>query len=233
MPKRRLVALAIACATLAVCGIVTYSAFFTSRPASARPVPPGTGLDPLSSSEQTKARTLAKTALPQSLASKDRTDVLYSELHEEEKGVDVLSAPRRADVYLYDYARDRALLRVVNLDTGKVETTSVVAGQPSASPEEAKTAAGLLLKDKRLGPLLRTGYERTTGRRLTSVKQLRTQALIFRAAQAVGATNAKAVAECGEHRCLSVFVQLPNTEWVDTSRLVVDLSTRRVHVLNW
>jgi hypothetical protein len=233
MPKRRLVVFAIGCAILVACGIVFASTFFTGRTASARPVPPGTGLDPLSSSEQTKARTVAKAGLPQSLVSTGSTDVLYSVLHEEDKGVDVLSAPRRADVYLYDYSRDRALLRVVNLDTGKVEMTSTVAGQPSASPEDARRAADLLLRDGKLGPLLRSGYQQATGKALTSVKQLRTQALIFRSAQAVGAKNAKAFADCGKHRCVHVFVQLPNTEWVDTSRLVVDLSDNRVHVLSW
>lgn len=233
MPKRRFVVLAIGCAVLAICGIAFYSTFFHTRSADARPVPPGTGLDPLSSSEESKASAVAKSGLPESLVAPGRTDVLYSQLHEADKGTDLLHTPRRADVYLYDYSRDRALHRVVNLDTGKVESTSVVSGQPSATAAEARRAAELVIKDPKLGPLLRKDFQRTTGKQLTSAKQLRTQALIFRASQAEGAKNASDVAACGKHRCVFVFAQLPSSEWVDTTRLVVDLSAGRVHVLNW
>lgn len=233
MPKRRFVVLAIGCAILSICGIALYSTFFHTGTADARPVPPGTGLDPLSSSEESKANTLAKSGLPESLVAPERTDFLYSQLHEADKGTDLTVGPRRADVYLYDYSRDRALLRVVDLDSGKVVSTAVVNGQPSATAVEARRAAELVIRDQRLGPLLRKDFQRATGEQLTSARQLRTQALIFRAPQAVGAANASDVAACGKHRCVFLFAQLPGSEWVDTTRLVVDLSAGRVHVLNW
>ncbi|GAB3434038.1 hypothetical protein [Flindersiella endophytica] len=233
MPKRRFVVLAIGCAILAICGIAFYNTLFHTRSADARPVPPGTGLDPLSSSEQSKASVLAKSGLPESLVAPARTDVLYSQVHEADKGTDLLRSARRADVYLYDYSRDRALHRVVNLDSGKVESTGVVSGQPSATAAEARRAAELVLSNDRLGPLLREDFRRTTSKQLTSARQLRTQALIFRAPQAAGAKNASDVAACGKHRCVFVFMQLPSSEWVDTTRLVADLSAGRVHVLSW
>ena len=114
-----------------------------------------------------------------------------------------------------------------------MESTSVVSGQPSATAAEARRAAELVIQDQRLGPLLREDFRHTTGKPLTSAKQLRTQALIFRVSQATGATNASDVAACGKHRCVFVFLQLPNSGWVDSTRLVVDLSAGRVHVLNW
>jgi hypothetical protein len=198
---------------------------------AATPQATGTGVDQLTANEQAIARDITLRSLPTAV---DKTDIqyLFAERHEFGKAVDPLAADRRADVYLYDYEKDRAIRRVVNLETEKVESTTTFVGQPPIAPGEATRAVELVIADEDLGASLRNDYQKVTGKELTSASQLRSQAIRFSAAQAVGAKNEGEFSECGVHRCVQLFIEFPNGQWVDTSRLVVDLSADRVRVLN-
>jgi hypothetical protein len=37
-----------------------------------------------------------------------------------------------------------------------------------------------------------------------------------------------ALADCGKHRCLRLFVKVKNGPWIDSRDLVIDLSARKV-----
>lgn len=191
----------------------------------------GIGIDPLTASEDTLTRGIALRSLEGAKAGDD-IQYLFAERHEPDKSANPRTTARRADVYLYDYDKDRAIRRVVDLETGKVESTKTFRGQPPIAPDEAVRATGLVLADERLGAGLRDTYEKVTGKPLTSASQVRSQAVRFKADLAVGAKNRQRVSDCGVHRCVQLFIELPNGQWVDTSRLVVDLSTDRVQVLD-
>ncbi|WP_221358089.1 Tat pathway signal sequence domain protein [Streptomyces beigongshangae] len=133
-------------------------------------------------------------------------------------------APRRAEVSFYDYKDDSLVTRTVNLDTGKVEATDTQHGvQPPLSRAETAEAARLLIADP-LGAGLKADYEDATGEELTTPGQLLLNSMVFRAHPGAPA----ALADCGEHRCLRLFVKAKNGPWIDSRDLVVDLSARRV-----
>jgi hypothetical protein len=41
------------------------------------------------------------------------------------------------------------------------------------------------------------------------------------------------VADCAKHRCVRLFIRLPKGKWLDTSRIVIDLSAKKIHTLRW
>lgn len=134
-----------------------------------------------------------------------------------------------AQVDLYDYATDSLLTRDVDLSTGQVAGTVRRHGvQPPPVADEVRQALALLLADPRLGPGLRTDYTAETGKPLRGPAQLAAQGMTYRAGQAAGAS----VARCGVHRCVQLFVRVPGGKWIDTSRVVIDLSARRVAVIS-
>ncbi|MDQ1035518.1 hypothetical protein QFZ75_001934 [Streptomyces sp. V3I8] len=147
-------------------------------------------------------------------------DLAEPELNE----LDDPGAPRRAEVSFYDYKDDALVTRTVNLDTGKVEATDTQHGvQPPLSRAETVEAAQLLIADP-LGAGLKADYKDATGRKLTTAGQLMLNSMVFRANPGAPA----ALADCGEHRCLRLFVKVKNGPWIDSRDLVVDLSARKV-----
>jgi hypothetical protein len=133
-------------------------------------------------------------------------------------------APRRAEVSFYDYKEDSLVTRTVNLDTGKVEATDTQHGvQPPLSRDETVEGARLLIADP-LGAGLKADYKDATGKKLTTPDQLMLNSMVFRASPGAPA----AVADCGAHRCLRLFVKVKNGPWIDSRDLVVDLSARKV-----
>ncbi|MGP4050737.1 Tat pathway signal sequence domain protein [Streptomyces sp. 2A115] len=133
-------------------------------------------------------------------------------------------APRRADVSFYDYKDDSLVTKTVNLDTGKVEGTDTQQGvQPPLSRAETIEATQLLIADP-LGAGLKADYKDATGKELTTPDQLTLSSMVFRASPGMPA----AIADCGEHRCLRLFVKVKNGPWIDSRDLVVDLSARKV-----
>ncbi|WP_413759397.1 Tat pathway signal sequence domain protein [Streptomyces sp. MMBL 11-3] len=189
----------------------------------------GKGRDPLTDDETERVTDLAL----------DRQLLRSSENVEGDKGpqritvdlaepelaeLDDPGAPRRAEVSFYDYKDDSLVTKTVNLDTGKVEATDTQHGvQPPLSRAETVEAAQLLIAD-RLGAGLRADYKDATGKKLTTPDQLLLNSMVFRATPGTPA----ALADCGEHRCLRLFVKAKNGPWIDSRDLVIDLSARKV-----
>ncbi|MBI0294766.1 hypothetical protein JBE04_09830 [Streptomyces sp. PRKS01-29] len=138
----------------------------------------------------------------------------------------------RAEVQLYDYASDTLITRVVDLRSKQVLGSTRQHGvQPPPTLAEAREAVKVVLADRRLGPGMRESYAAQTGKRLTSPAQLRLQSMSFLGSRAEGVDGARKVSRCGEHRCVQLFVRVPGGKWIDTSRIVVDLSARRAAVI--
>ncbi|MFC4588282.1 hypothetical protein [Sphaerisporangium corydalis] len=93
--------------------------------------------------------------------------------------------------------------------------------QPPPSPEEEAYATALVLAEPWLGRWVRDAYARVTGRSLSSPGLLRVRSLIFRRHG------------CQAHRCLQLFIWLPDRSPIDVGRIVVDLSARNVRTLTW
>ncbi len=142
-----------------------------------------------------------------------------------------------AEVQLYDYASDSLITRRVDLRSGKVLASDRRRGvQPPPSLAEVRQAVRILLADRRLGPGMRASYASVTHEKLTSPTQLKLQGLAFLAARADGVKGARQVSRCGTHRCVQLFVRVPGergrgAKWIDTSRIVIDLSARRAAVI--
>ncbi|WP_413098997.1 hypothetical protein [Streptomyces sp. Inha503] len=138
----------------------------------------------------------------------------------------------RAEVQLYDYASDTLITRVVDLRSKKVlDSTRRHGVQPPPTLAEAREAVKVILADRGLGPGMRESYASQTGKRLTSPAQLRLQSMSFLGSRAEGVDGARKVSRCGEHRCVQLFVRVPGGKWIDTSRIVIDLSARRAAVI--
>ncbi|MER7495571.1 Tat pathway signal sequence domain protein [Streptomyces pharetrae] len=143
--------------------------------------------------------------------------------------VDAADGPRRADVTFYDYRDDTLVTRTVNLDTGKVERTLTQRGvQPPLSRAEDVEAAEILLADP-LSAGLKADYKDATGRELTSPDQLALTSMVY---GSVPGAQPAALDACGEHRCARLFPKVVNGPWIDARHLVIDLSARKVAVLD-
>ncbi len=189
----------------------------------------GKGNDPLTDDEIARVEKLAvnrqlvdRSENVRGARGPQRIDVQLAEPEADE--VDDASAPRRADVTVYDYQDDTLVTRTVNLDTGKVERTATQRGvQPPLSLAEQAEAAKLLIADP-LGADLKADYKDATGKELTSPNQLQLSSMVYRAAPGGSAS----VEKCGEHRCTRLFPKVKNGPWVDARDFVIDLSARKV-----
>jgi hypothetical protein len=209
----------------AVAAVAAATVIGDGRPATAgpgtasAPAPlTATGTDPLTPNETSRAVGLATGN------ARGAGEMLFAERHERGKGRE--DGQRRADVYLYDYRTDSTLRRVVNLDHARVEETGTTRGSAlPPSRNESARAAGIVLADGRLGPGLRETFQRATGRPLSSPDQLQVQGMLF-------TRGRQAAPQCTGHRCVQLFVRVPGGKWIDTSRIVVDLSAGRAHVIS-
>ncbi|MGC5011075.1 hypothetical protein ACLQ2R_09960 [Streptosporangium sp. DT93] len=180
--------------------------------------------DPLTGQEVARAGAIASAGSRSHLAA-GRTKLLYVERDDDKDS----PGQRRADAYLYDYGGDRLIVRTVDLGRGTVVRETVEQGvQPPPSKEEETTAAGLLLADPGFGKGLREAYARAGGGALRSAAALGLRGLIFTPSGESGSAR-----QCETHRCLRLFVRLPDGTWLDTSRVVVDLSAKKIHTLEW
>lgn len=201
-------------------------------PAESEPMGPapakGTGRDPLTPDEidsalrlavdpvlRQSARTVTGAPGPEPLTV-DLADPLPAD-------TDPDKAPRRADVYFYNYADNTLVKRVVNLTAGVLERSSQAPGmQPAPSRAETAEALKLLVAAPSGGPL-KAQYKAATGTELAGPEQLDANGSSYIAD--VGDT---ATAQCGAHRCLILFVKVRGGVYLDTTRTVVDLSARAV-----
>ncbi|MFI0985599.1 hypothetical protein [Streptomyces exfoliatus] len=186
----------------------------------------GVGSDPLTDDELARAGTLALTP-PAATAQQDveggrGPQHLGTDLADPVEG----DPTRRAEVRLYDYARDELIIRTVNLDTGKVEKSGSQRGvQPSAHPEELREALELILASP-LGKGVKEDYQDATGNELTSTAQLWFNGDVYRTYREKNVPGQ--LTRCGEHRCVRLVTKVLNGAWIDTRNLIVDLSARTV-----
>jgi hypothetical protein len=194
-------------------------------PRAARAVPAAPGLDdPLTSEEIARASLLASHGLRDHLSG-GRTELLYVE-RDDDKAAE---GTRRADAYLYDYGSDRLIVRTVDLARRKVVAERRGRGvQAPPSKREELRAAELLIAHPTYGKGVREAYEKAAGRKLRSATDLGTRGLIFTPAHRHGLP-----VRCARHRCLRLFVRLPDGRWLDTSRIVADLSAGKIYTLEW
>ncbi|MET7933099.1 hypothetical protein [Streptomyces sp. NPDC005322] len=137
-----------------------------------------------------------------------------------------------AEVQLYDYASDALITRLVDLRSRKVIRSDRRRGvQPPPTLAEVRQAVKIILDDRRLGPRMRDSYASETKKTLASPSQLLVQGMAFLHSRARGLSGAQKVSRCGVHRCVQLFVRIPGGKWIDTSRIVIDLSARRAAVI--
>ncbi|WP_146607287.1 hypothetical protein [Spongiactinospora gelatinilytica] len=183
--------------------------------------------DPLSADERRRAIEIAGDADARRRGG--RTELLYVQ-RDDDKAV----TGRRAEAFSYDYDSDRLTLRTIDLGSGRIVSTETATGvQPPPSDDEERAAAELLLADAGLGKGVREQFEQRAGRPLRSPDDLHLRGVIFKPDHVHGVSNARAVAACAEHRCLRLFVRLPKGKWLDTSRIVIDLSAREIYTMEW
>ncbi len=180
--------------------------------------------DPLTSDEIARASAIASDGLRDHLSG-GRTELLYVERDDDKAAEE----SRRADAYLYDYGSDRLIVRTVDLSRRKIVAERRGRGvQPPPSKREELRAAELLIAHPKYGKGLREAYEKAAGRKLRSATELGTRGLIFTPGHERGAP-----VRCARHRCLRLFVRLPDGRWLDTSRIVADLSAGKIYTLEW
>ncbi|KRV49134.1 hypothetical protein AQ490_21640 [Wenjunlia vitaminophila] len=206
----------------------------SDAPGTVAPVDPpakrGVGTDQLTPDEEERARALAlgqdRAARSTSEDVRGRTGApqyLRVELLEDpDGGFGSSTADRRAEVSYYDYGDDTLVRKTVDLSTGEVTSSARTSGaQPPPTRQEAAEAAAVLLRSP-AGAGLRQDYRAATDRQLTDADQLTVRGMMYRAP--AGATGQ--AAQCGEHRCMTLFTRVRGGPWIDTRYLVVDLSDR-------
>jgi hypothetical protein len=156
---------------------------------------------------------------------------LFTQRHIEDKNADPQS--RKADVLYYNYSTNEVIRVVVNLNSNAVQETKVtrgVAEQPFFTSVEIKAALQLVFDHPLLGPRLRTAYQEVTGQNLTDVSPLEAKAQggVFFPDSAAHTPLGDATADCAQDRCMQLFVPIDDTKFIDTTNLVVNLSTGQV-----
>ncbi|MFG2532868.1 Tat pathway signal sequence domain protein [Streptomyces sp. NPDC048516] len=191
----------------------------------------GRGRDPLTGDELRRARDLAlprtRRGVAADVTGRPGPEALTTDLAEPAPAeAELADPPRRALVSFYDYRSDSYLTTTVNLTTSKVESADTQHGvQPPPSHAEAVEASRLLIADP-LGSGLRQDYREATGRDLTGPDPLAVTGFVYRGRAEGEAPGA--LGDCGEHRCIRLFTKVKNGPWIDTRRLVIDLSARTV-----
>jgi hypothetical protein len=155
---------------------------------------------------------------------------LFTQRHIEDKNADTRS--RKADVVYYDYSKNEVIRVVVDLNNNAVQETQVtrgVAEQPFFTSAEIKAALQLVFDHPQLGPRLRTAYQEVTGNSLTDVSPLigKAQGGVF-FPESAHTHLGDAAAGCALDRCMQLFVPIDDTKFIDTTNLVVDLSTGQI-----
>lgn len=174
--------------------------------------------DPLTPGEISRAGAIATGPSHEHMKA-GRVELLYVERDD-----DKAEGDRRAEAYLYDYADDSIIVRTVDLGANKIVRETRGKGvQPPPSRGEETAAAELLLAHPKLGRGVRRAYAKAAGRELRSAADLGLRGLIY--SQPGG--------PCATHRCVRLFVRLPDGKHLDTSRIVIDLSAKKVRTLEW
>ncbi len=192
--------------------------------------PPG-AFDPLSSEEQSRARTVAfnDSRIISFLGGTTvRHRTLLIERHEEAKDAYESGRwSRRAGVFIYKYSDNSLMHAVVNLSTNVVDATNVVQSvQLPFTPEEAAEALQVALNDTNTNSLIRTQFRAATGREFQGPGDL--QAFAFTFNTAILPEFPSTTAACGRHRCGELMLIASGSGEVLAAAVIVDLSTMTV-----
>jgi len=179
----------------------------------------GIGVDALTTDEVTRARTIALT--PELAAqAKDVTGKAGPQYLSVELAAD---GSRTADVYFYDYGKNKLFKQVVDLQAGKLaKSFSADSMQLPATQPEVDAALDLLLADPAAADL-KDAYKKATGKEFAGKDGLTVNAHVFKA-RAADPT----VKQCGKHRCLQLVVETPDGLFIDVHQIIVDLSGRKI-----
>jgi hypothetical protein len=169
---------------------------------------------------------------PRLRPSLENVQPLFTQRHIEDKNAPD-SGSRKADVLYYDYSTNEVIEVVVDLNRNAVQETRVTRGvteQPPPSSVEIKTALQLIFDHPQLGPRLQTAYQEVTGQSLNDVIPLeaKTQGGIFFPDSAARTPLGDATADCAQDRCIQLFIPIDDTKFIDTTNLVVDLTTLQI-----
>lgn len=229
MHKRTVAAMAVAVVAMGILGWTLGSSAGADDPAAAPAVPQitdppevpvpvtGTGRDPLTPAETTRARELALAGLA-AAGPGGATDVTGA------AGPEVLTVrradgdgtARRADVLAYDYRGDKLVKVVVDLTAGQVTGTFAATGmQPPATTREVAAAVDLLWRHD-LGDLMRERFRQASGAAPAAAAELESAAQTYTGEP------------CSTHRCVLLLLHRPGEPYVDLTDLVVDLSAGTV-----
>jgi hypothetical protein len=188
----------------------------TSRPKVKR-----AALDPLSGEEVGYARGLALKAAGEGVGRRvDGTPGLQF------LSVDLAEASARsATINSYDYGTDELVTQVVDIATGKVETTRAKGVQPPPSKREVDTAMTRLLASPN-SQALKDDYEGYTGVRLTTPDQLD-----YAGGAWVADESSKGAEKCGEHRCVFFQIRTQDGRGLVMVDQIVDLSANTIEAV--
>lgn len=132
---------------------------------------------------------------------------------------------RKAVVSLYDYTSNIAYNQLVDLESGKVVTsTESAAAQPPTSATEADVAMKIAV-DSNAKLAFKTEFEENMGVPLIATDQVDYVA----GAWVYDKTTAKAK-ECGKDRCAQLMVSTASGVYLNTWDFVVNLSTHKIVV---
>jgi hypothetical protein len=202
------------------------AAIATTKVQRAAPAPD----DPLTEEEIRAATDAVLGVTVRSTPGQQAPELLYVERDDDKQAED----QRRANAYTYDYSQDKLTITTVDLKTSTVIGKETAEGvQPPPSDNEERRAAELILADPTLGNGVRSTYEGLAGKPLKSADDLHLRGVIFSPDHVNEPDNATAVADCGKHRCVRLFIRMPKGKWLDTSRIVIDLSAKKIYTLRW
>lgn len=166
------------------------------------------------------ARTRAAT---QGAGPPERTEVLLVERLHEKGG----NPPRRADVYIYDYATDTLRRTVVDVASGAVHSEEVVQGvQLPLTQPELERALGIAYADAATRAVVEERYREVAGEVLQGIEQLGVKAFVFHADSKPDGLN-DASRRCGIHRCAQLLFYTTDQVVIETQP-IVDLSVGTV-----
>ena len=141
--------------------------------------------------------------------------------------IDLAESDRRArsTINSYDYATDELVTQVVDLASGKVDTTRAKGVQLPPSKREVDTAMVRLLADPE-EPGAQGRLQGHTGVALTSPDQLDYAGGAWTADE-----KSEGAEQCGEHRCVFFQIRTEDGRGLVMVDRIVDLSADKIEVI--
>lgn len=190
-----------------------------------------TGYDPLTEQEVEAVLAAALEGEAEThlrAASSSEQEVLLVERHEASKAEYASGSwPRQADVYLYDYATDTLIHRVVAVESGALISEDRLQGvQLPLTANEEQRALTLISEDAALWAELADRYQAVMGEPLHSLDQLQVKVSVLYADGLPDQLN-RAAQACGLHRCAQVLIFTTDKTLLEIMP-IVDLSQGQV-----